>query len=97
MEPKSENTPFQKPITFYWVNDEEGWRSAQDLDPEMQAWLSSFLRAFYEEEDMFEFDTPSDVNAELAELARLDAQVADATECPEALEWIMQAHRKQGG
>lgn len=95
MGPKSEDNPFQKPITVYWSTD--GWRSDQNLDPDTQAWMIEFLENFLAQADAFEFDTVPDARTQLAELARLDAQVADAAECPEALEWIMQAHRKHGG
>lgn len=97
MEPKSDNDPFSKPIKVYWISSPDGSRSGDDLDPETQAWLMNFLKAFYAQEDAFEFGFVPDARTELAELARLDAQIADTAECPEALDWILEAHRKHGG
>lgn len=88
MGPESEQNPFDKPITVYWVN--KHWGS----DPETEAWMRSFLAAFMAQADAFEFDSVPDARTRLADLARMDAQVHDDAHCPEALEWIMQAHRK---
>lgn len=94
MEPKSDSNPFSKPITVYWVND--AWQPDTNLDAETYVWMARFLENFLSQEDVWEFDGVSDVQAELRDLDALDAQV-QGDECPEALEWIMQAHRKHGG
>jgi hypothetical protein len=93
MEPKSDSNPFHKPITVYWTDN--GWHSDQNLDPATQVWVQKFLEDFLAQEDIWEFDTTPNVDPELRNLEALDAQVEG--ECPEALEWIMQAHRKHGG
>jgi hypothetical protein len=93
MEPKSDSNPFSKPITVYWVND--SWQTDRNLDPETQAWMIQFLENFLAQDDVWDFNTLSNREAELRDLEALDAQVQG--ECPEALEWIMQAHRKHGG
>lgn len=93
MEPKSDSNPFSKPITVYWVND--SWQPDGNLDAETYAWMARFLENFLSQDDVWEFDTVPNVDAELRVLDTLDAQVEG--ECPEALEWIMQAHRKHGG
>lgn len=85
MEPKN-NTPPK--IEIYYV-DNTGW---DKLDPETAEWVKSYLEALMNQVDVFEFETPvPNVQSELAELALLDAQVADDAECPEALDWITQA------
>lgn len=93
MEPKSDSNPFSKPITVYWVNN--SWQTDGNLDPETQAWMIQFLENFLSQDDVWDFNTGSNVDAELRDLEALDAKVEG--ECPEALEWIMQAHRKHGG
>ncbi len=81
-----DNTPPK--IEIYYVNN-EGW---DKLDPEAAEWVKSYLEALMNQVDLFEFDSHvPNVQSELAELARLDAQVADDVECPEALDWITQA------
>jgi len=57
--------------------------------------VMKFLENFLSQDDMWEFDTTPNVEVQLRDLEALDAQVQG--ECPEALEWIMQAHRKHGG
>lgn len=91
MEPKNSNNPFHKPITVYWTPGSE-----QEMDAETRAWLEHFVAAFYAEQDQFCWESQPDLEGELAELARLDSQV-QGDECPQALEWIMNAHRKHGG
>jgi hypothetical protein len=83
-----DNTPPR--IEVYYMNN-EGW---DKLDPEAAEWVKMYLEAFMNQLDHMhlEFDTEqASVQSQLAELARLDAQVADAAECPEALAWITQA------
>lgn len=97
MEPKSEQNPFQKPqkpITVYWVNGKH--QSDANLDPETHAWMIKFLENLLAQEDIWPFASESTVHDELSELEALDAKV-QGEECPQALEWILQAHRKHGG
>lgn len=86
MGPKSEDTPFQKPITVYWSTN--GWRSDQNLDPDTQAWMMEFLENFLSQADVWQFDTVSNVESELRDLEALDAQV-QGDHHPEALAWIL--------
>lgn len=77
-------------VEFYYVNN-QGW---DKLDPEMAAWVKTYMQAFINQLDSFEFGdsghTPS-VQSELAELERLDAEVAPDASCAQALSWILNA------
>lgn len=88
MEPKSDSNPFSKPITVYWTDN--GWQSDQNLDPATAAWVQKFLEDFLSQQDVWDFDSVSDVNTELRDLEALDAQV-QGDHHPQALAWILNA------
>jgi hypothetical protein len=88
MEPKSDSNPFSKPITVYWTHN--GWQSNQNLDPATAAWVQKFLEDFLSQDDVWDFDSVSDVNSELRDLEAQDDQV-QGEHLPDTLSMIMSA------
>ena len=89
-----QHNPQHKPIAIYYANlSDSDWGK---IDKESAAWVRQYLEAFLATDDLFEFSVPVLADLQLAELERLDAQV-QGDECPQALEWIMNAHRKHEG
>jgi hypothetical protein len=89
MEPKNPS-PRITPVVITWSNTNSLFPNSELDAATMQALASIVDRLLRDDPwgDEAEQYHPRD---ELAELALLDAQVADDAECPEALAWITQA------